>query len=114
VWLAYTLARLLTEKKPVVYHFDKTTYLFFENSVYSRISGETPRIPRSDHRIICLIDPDKLTSEVEIGFITRAGTAFPVIATSPNPSRYKIFEKEGQDVAMQFMPLWTRDELKDE
>jgi hypothetical protein len=112
MWLAYALIRLLTENEAVVYYTDKNTFFFFENSVYSPIPGEIPVIPSIDKSIICIIDPDKMTTEADISFMTNPEATFPVMASSPNPSHYKIFEKERQVVTTQYMPLWTRDELK--
>ena len=37
---------------------------------------------------------------------------FPVMASPPNPSRYKIWQKQRNKVLIEYMPLCNRDELK--
>jgi hypothetical protein len=113
MWLLYALVRLLAEKKSIIFHDDNGTYLFFENSVYSRIPGVTPVIPRTDHHIICLINADRMKQESDISFMTSARGVFPIMATPPNPERFKTIEKDLQAAVTEYMPLWTRDELKD-
>jgi len=113
VWLSYALVCILTRGETVVYHSGGVTLLFWGDSVYSRIWGVTTEFPPPTKRQTwCLIDPDIETDERKISFMTRAHTMFPVIASSPNPLRYKGFRKVRISVPMKIMPLWTRNELK--
>jgi hypothetical protein len=111
MWLAYALVRLLTENETVLYHSSGGTYLFFEDSVYSRIRKEGTELPQTERQIFCLIDPDTAQGEKELHFITNSNMGFPVVASSPNPSRYKNLKKR-KGIHREFVPLWTRDELK--
>jgi hypothetical protein len=98
-----------------VYHSGDETLLFFENSVYSRTPGVATEFPPAKPAMFCLIDPDVEQTEQAIGFMTDRtlrGKTFPVLASSPNPSRYKIWKKQRGIVRLEFMPLWERDELK--
>jgi hypothetical protein len=112
MWLSYALVRLLTEKETVVYHFYNETYLFLGNSVYRRILGRVTHFPPTKHRTLCLIDPDGGRSEEDLRFMTFTKATFAVMASSPNPKLYDHFMKQRAPVPMEFMPLWTRDELK--
>jgi hypothetical protein len=65
--------------------------------------------------MFCLIDLDYNKDPTEISFMTGkelARTTFPVMASSPNPSRFQIWEKQREFVFTEYMPLWERDELK--
>jgi hypothetical protein len=113
VWLSYALVCILTRGEAVVYHSGGDTFLFWGDSVYSRIRGVTTEFPPpTKRRTWCLIDPDIEINERDISFMTLNRTMFPVLASSPNPLRYKIFRKQRKSVPMKFMPLWTRNELK--
>jgi hypothetical protein len=95
----------------VVYYSGSGTYLFFGNSVYRRTSGA---IPPADPAIFCLIDMDTGKDTAKIDFMTDRVLAntFPVMATSPNPERYKTWQKQRKAVIIEYVPLWRRDELK--
>ncbi|KAN0102505.1 hypothetical protein V8E52_011877, partial [Russula decolorans] len=113
LWLSYALVRLLTENETVAYHSSAGTFLFFENSVYSRISGLTTEFPPAKSAVFCLIDSD--LGPVDIGFMTDrtvVNKTFPVVA-SPMPSHYGPWRKQRVSVPMELMPLWSRDELKE-
>jgi hypothetical protein len=114
MWLSYALVRLLTENKPVAYDYGVGTYLFFGNSVYSRAPRVATKFPPAVHATICLIDLDR-TEDDDTSFMTNRtliGNTFPVVTSSPNPSRYKILRKQRAPVPIEVMPLWTSDELK--
>jgi hypothetical protein len=111
MWLVYVLIRLLTENETVVYHSGLGTYLFFEDLVYSRIEEKGTTLPQTECDMFCLIDPDAMNGAMEIGIMMNTETIFPIVASSPNPSHYKNFQKWGS-LHMEDMPLWARDELK--
>ena len=53
---------------------------------------------------------------MDIAFMTdqvAADRTFPVMASSPMPSRYKVWRKQRDDAPLELMPLWARDELKE-
>ena len=111
------LVRLLTENETVAFHSRAATYLFFENSVYSRISatGLEKYFPPAKSATFCLIDVDQEEVPGGIGFMTDIGSVgetFPVMASSPMPSRYRTWKKQRGSVPLVFMPLWERNELK--
>ena len=96
----------------VVYYSTDGTYLFSGNSVYRRTSGA---IPPADSATLCLINLDHKTDPSEISFMTaEMYKTFPVMASSPNPLRYEVWQKQrdAPGVFTEYMPLWERDELK--
>jgi hypothetical protein len=115
LWLAYALVRLLNENKAVTYHSVAGTFFFFENSVYSRILGQATVFPPCASATFCLIDLDRDKSPADTSFTTD-GTlvdkTFPILAASPNPSRYDTWRKQRRVVPIEIMPLWKRYELK--
>ena len=109
------LVRLLTENETVAFHSRAATYLFFENSVYSRIpaTGLNKHFPLVKSAIFCLIDVDQ-EKLPDIDFMTDigcVGETFPVMA-SPMPPRYCTWGKQRGSVPLVLMPLWERNELK--
>jgi len=110
----YALVRLLTENETVAYHSGSGTFLFFENAVYSRISGVGPNFPPVKTPTFCLINLDYDKISVNINFMTDTvlmDKTFPVMASSPMPSRYG-WRKQRIAVPIVLMPLCERDELK--
>jgi hypothetical protein len=108
LWLSYALVRLLTEKKTVAYHYRSETFLFLGNSVYSRILGVATEFPPAKPATFCLIDSDGKDELMDINFMTDrtvVDRTFPVMASSPSPSRYKIWENQRVTVSVEFMPL---------
>lgn len=115
LWLTYVLVRLLNENKAVAYYSAAGTFLFFENSVYSRILGQVTGFPPSESAIFCLIDSDRHKVPADTTFMTDrtlVNKTFPIMATSPNPSRYDTWKKQRGLVPIEIMPLWKRYELK--
>ena len=111
----YALVRLLTENKSVAYHTIDETFPFFENSVYSRILGMSTSFPPVKLPTFCLIDSDEGETAADIAFMTSKAfvhKTFPVMASSPQRSRYKTLRKQRYSVSRDLMPLWTKDELK--
>jgi hypothetical protein len=94
MWLSYALVRLITENKAVAYHSGNETFLFVGNSVYSRILGANAKFPSVKPATFCLIDSDQEKEPVDIKFMTDAkvGMTFPIMASSPQPSRYHIWK----------------------
>jgi hypothetical protein len=82
----------------------------------SRISGVTTNFPPAKPTTFCLIDSDQENDPMHIAFMTDqivADRTFPVMASFPTPSRYKVWRKQRDDVPIEFMPLWERNELKE-
>jgi hypothetical protein len=99
------------DKETVVYYYDTKTYLFSGNSVYCRVSGA---IPSANPATFCLINLDFNKDPSVINFMTsNVVNTFPVLASSPNPSRYEIWVKQRRVVLKEYMPLWKRDELRE-
>ena len=109
----YALVRLLTENETVIFYSNDGTHLFFGNSVYLRTKkGE---IPPADSAMFCLIDLDKEKNPTSASFMTDRelrNRTFPVMASSPMPSRYASWVKQRASVPTEYMPLWEGDELK--
>lgn len=48
----------------------------------------------------------------DIDFMTvNSARTFPILASSPNSDRYRHWRKHRVTVPVEYMPLWTRDEL---
>ncbi|KIL59542.1 hypothetical protein M378DRAFT_169206 [Amanita muscaria Koide BX008] len=113
LFLYYLLIRLLQRKQVVLFSPDgEALYLFYHDQVYStRVGSIDESLPlplfNSNVFIWSLFDIRK-PNEPERFLVTYP--CLPVQTASPDPIRYKIWNKERMPLRTG-LPLWTRDEL---
>lgn len=118
LFLYYLLVRLLQRKQVVLFSLNgERLYLFFHNEVYTvsvmtltqaiDVSLPIP-ISYSSKVFIWSLFDIRQPREPESFLVTYP--CLPVQTASPNPIRYKIWNKEHSPL-LTGLPLWTRDEL---
>ena len=109
----YLLVRLLQQKQVILFSPDgEEVFLFYHNEVYTlRMEALSaymlPQPIFSDVFIWSLFDIREAREPKK--FLVNY-PCFPVQVTSPNPIRYKVWDKERMPLRTG-LPLWTRDEL---
>jgi hypothetical protein len=119
LFLYYLLVRLLQRKQVVLFSPDgEWLYLFYHGEVYT--TSMTAFVTKGIR--VLLPNPISYSSKVfiwslfdiykreEPETLLVAYPCFPVQTASPNPIRYKIWNK-GNIPLRTGLPLWTRDEL---
>ena len=90
----------------------KQVVLFYHDQVYYRVRGIDVLLPQpisnSSNVFIWSLFDIRKPNEPEMFFVTYP--CLPVQTASPNPIRYKIWNKEQMPLRTG-LPLWTRDEL---
>ncbi|KAJ3497409.1 hypothetical protein NLJ89_g10352 [Agrocybe chaxingu] len=115
----YLLVRLLQQKQLVLFSLDgEWLYLFYHHGVYTvtmptlaavqpGLQLPEPTSMSSNVFIWSLFDIQK-REEPDLLFVTQP--CLPVQTASPDPCRYKIWDKERSPL-LAGLPLWSRDEL---
>jgi len=106
------LARLISDRQVVLLCDTSAVFLFFHGKVYSRPTQCGFRdLPKRKGAPYCpiwaLIDVDFLNEGPPI---TDSNNIWPILASSPNPIRWKSWRKQTGAVLLG-MPLWEMDEL---
>ena len=109
----FLLARFISARQPVVLCDSLRIYLFFRGDVYWRPTAtgfyELPRHKQIEHcPVWTLIDMDyqDLNPPIE-----RASNIWPIQTSSPNPVRWKLWQKQNEP-SLLGMSLWNMEELK--
>ena len=108
VWILYALRRRLAERKPVIWYYMNTCYLFIEDGVYTMLPGF---LQCSFKAVVwTLADSDQEISGPP-GDLMAHGTPFYVIfVTSPVKQRWARMDKTTRRTIAVMNP-WTKAEI---
>jgi hypothetical protein len=111
-FLNFVLARLLSARQVVLLCTSKEIHLFYRGEVYFRPTAssfeELPeRLGSEYYPIWTLIDVDFKKEE---SVIPEGANIWPIQASSPNSSRWKVWQNHF-GAAVWGMPLWNMEEL---
>jgi hypothetical protein len=108
MWIYYAIRRRISERKPVIWYWQKTLFLFVEEGVY-----ESP----PDFKLFWLkfitwtmVDSDESQAGIPTDLIPHDTTLFVIFVTSPARNRWSRMEKTVQPLVVVMNP-WTRKEI---
>lgn len=113
MFLWYALVCLLKQKHAVLFHWRRTTYLFYLGEVYLPKYQDHPDwCPRAINGQIIwsLLDVDMEATEPPPKLTVNSGSLFPIQASSHSRTRYKYWERRACPEKYG-MPLWDKQEL---
>ena len=115
LFLYYLLVRLLQRKQVVLFSpYGEMLYLFYHNEVYTvdmtALANVSLPNPISDSPNVFIWSLFDIREPKEPKRFMVTYPCLPVQTASPNPIRYKIWDKERIPL-LTGLPLWTRDEL---
>ena len=106
VWIFYALRRRLAEKKPVIWYYHKTRYLFVEEGVY-----EVPeKFQAFEFFVWTLVDSDYAKGGVPEDLVMQGTRHFLIYSTSPSRDRWSHLHKTVRNVIVIMNP-WKRKEI---
>jgi hypothetical protein len=108
VWIYYALRRRLAERKPVIWYYDETRYLFVEEGVY-----EGPDKFKASHFQVfvwTLVDSDHGMEGVPRRLVSPGTHHFVIYCTSPRKERWSRLHKTVRDVTI-IMDPWKIKEI---
>ena len=106
IWIYYALRRRLAERKPVIWYFRKTRYLFVEEGVY--------KVPDKFHDfevfVWTLVDSDDAKDGVPENLVMQDTRHFVIYCTFPSQDRWSRLHKTVRN-AIIIMNPWKSKEI---
>src|SRR5271154_347405 len=106
IWIYYALRRRLAERKPVIWYFHSTRYLFVEEGVY--------KVPDRFHAfkvfVWTLVDSDEAQDGVPGYLVMQDTSHFVIYTTSPSKDRWSRLHKTVRTEIVIMNP-WKRKEI---
>jgi len=110
VWILYALRRRLAERKPVIWYYMKTCYLFIEDGGYLML----PNFLQCHFKAVVWTLADSDSNQAVSGppedLMTHDTSFYVIFATSPAERRWARMDKTTRP-AIAIMNPWTKAEI---
>ena len=104
VWILYALRRRLAERKPVIWYYMNTCYLFIEDGVYMMLPNFLQCIFKAV--VWTLADSD----QTPVDLLTHDTCLYVIFVTSPVKQRWARMDKTTRRTIAVMNP-WTKAEI---